>query len=371
MVLVPLILIFIALSTRYLTHPRAFDTLSPSRSSPWTTVQDWTPHKRHAAPDPLPATSSGIATTVQNTRPTGSSLSVAAAASAAPTTVNPGNTKVPSAPPVLPTPFPQAFDSTFSTSFQTVACQNFMTNMTQTAAFRECRPFSLLVGDSNAFITVSLFDLRVFSWDRGPAVHGSCASAGPALPLHPIYRLISWLGPWTLFCALVCWVRRPPGELVLAIFLCPGALPVTWASLFSDVFVAEVSVCHRPLLEFCQSGRTGQALWVSRVAQIPLPLQLTSLLALTGKAYVLTCCCRFKQSQRNISALNVIIWGTCNTDLSAVQCASNMQWFARTIQSACKQDIAAKNSIVTDAVAGPSPLSRHPPRHLLADRGQY
>lgn len=212
--LVPLILIFVTLSTRYLTHPAAFDFLSPSRSSPWSTVQDWTPHKRHAAPDPLPATSSGIATTVQNTKPTGSALSVAASAgSAAPSTtstMNPGNTKVPSTPPVLPTPFPQAFDSTFSTSFQTVACQNFMTNMTQTAAFRECRPFSLLVGDSNAFIT----------------------------------------------------------------------------------------------------------------------------------------------SQRNISALNVIIWGTCNTDLSAVQCASNMQWFAQNIQSSCKQDIAAKNSIVTDAVAG-------------------
>ncbi|PIL23297.1 hypothetical protein GSI_14607 [Ganoderma sinense ZZ0214-1] len=213
-VLVPLILIFVAFSTRYLTHPAAFHVLSPSHSSSWVTVQDWTPHKRHAAPDPLPATS-GIATTVHNGKPTGSSLSVAASsaptsASAAPTTVAPANTKVPSSPPVLPTPFPQAFDSSFSTSFQTVACENFMTNMTQTLAFRQCRPFSLLVGDSNAFIT----------------------------------------------------------------------------------------------------------------------------------------------SQRNISELNVIIWGTCNTDLSAVQCASNMQWFSQNIQPACKQDIAAKNSIVTDAVAG-------------------
>ena len=69
---------------------------------------------------------------------------------------------------------------------------------------------------------------------------------------------------------------------------------------------------------------------------------------------MLTCRRRFKQSQRNISALNVLIWGTCNTDLSAVQCASNMQWFAQNIQSACKQDIAVKTPIVTDAVAGPS-----------------
>ena len=196
-VFVPLILIFVALSTRYLTHPAAFDVLSPSRSSPWSTVQDWTPHKRHAAPDPLPATSSGIATTVQNSKPTGSALSVAASASgsAAPsmtTAVNPGNTKVPSSPPVLPTPFPQAFDSTFSTNFQTVACQSFMTNMTQTFAFRECRPFSLLVGDSNAFINVSLFDLRTTllrsrGTRQGPLhINVPVPSAGRAPPTYPV-----------------------------------------------------------------------------------------------------------------------------------------------------------------------------------------
>ena len=73
---------------------------------------------------------------------------------------------------------------------------------------------------------------------------------------------------------------------------------------------------------------------------------------LASRIYVLTCRVRFKQSQRNISELNVIIWGTCNTDLSAEQCASNMQWFSDNIQSACKQDIAASNALVTDAVAG-------------------
>ena len=59
-----------------------------------------------------------------------------------------------------------------------------------------------------------------------------------------------------------------------------------------------------------------------------------------------------KQNQRTIATLNVIFWGTCNTDLSAEQCASNMQWFSDNIQSACKQDIAARNALVSDAVAG-------------------
>ncbi|RPD61430.1 hypothetical protein L227DRAFT_68773 [Lentinus tigrinus ALCF2SS1-6] len=207
-VFLPLALVLIALSTRYLTHPAAFDAFS-TRSPSWSSVKDWTPHKRHAAPDPVPATSA--ATTVDNAKPTGTDLSLAPSASSVPTQVDSSNTKVPWTAPSLPTPFPQPFDSTLSTNFSTVGCQDFMTNMTQTAPFRECRPFSLLVGDSNAFIT---------------------------------------------------------------------------------------------------------------------------------------------QSQRNISELNVIIWGTCNTDLSAEQCSSNMGWFANQIQTACKKDIAAQNALVLDAVAG-------------------
>ncbi|RDX42456.1 hypothetical protein OH76DRAFT_101828 [Lentinus brumalis] len=207
-VLLPLVLIFIALSTRYLTHPAAFDVLS-SRSSSWSSVKDWTPHKRHAAPESAPATSAGI--TVDASKPTATDLSLAPSATSAPTQVDSSNTKVPWSAPVLPTPFPQPFDSTFSTNFSTVGCQDFLTNMTQTAPFRECRPFSLLVGDSNAFIT---------------------------------------------------------------------------------------------------------------------------------------------QSQRNISELNVIIWGTCNTDLSAEQCSSNMGWFASQMQSVCKKEIAENNALVMDALAG-------------------
>ncbi|KAJ2973310.1 hypothetical protein NUW54_g12089 [Trametes sanguinea] len=60
----------------------------------------------------------------------------------------------------------------------------------------------------------------------------------------------------------------------------------------------------------------------------------------------------FIQSQRNISLLNNIIWGTCNTDVDKGQCLENMDWFAQNIKTQCKRDIDADNPIVQDAVAG-------------------
>ena len=67
---------------------------------------------------------------------------------------------MPTGTPDLPKPFPQTFDDTFSTNYSTIGCQDFMMNMSQASTFRECRPFSLPVQDSNTFITVSLFDFR-------------------------------------------------------------------------------------------------------------------------------------------------------------------------------------------------------------------
>ncbi|KAI0631242.1 hypothetical protein C8Q77DRAFT_1061993 [Trametes polyzona] len=208
-VLVPLVLALIGLSTRYLTHPAVFDVLRPRTG--WKApvddaAQGWQAHKRHPEPADVPS-----ATTLSISQPAGSSLSLAPSASAVPTATDKGNTQVPAAPPALPTPFPQPFDDSLSTNFTTVACQTFFTNMTLASAFRTCRPFSLLVSDSNAFIT---------------------------------------------------------------------------------------------------------------------------------------------QSQRNISLLNTIIWGTCNTVPSAEQCEENMAWFADNIKTQCKGDIDANNPIVQDAVAG-------------------
>ena len=60
----------------------------------------------------------------------------------------------------LPKLFAQPFEGTFSTKYSTVSCHDFMMNITRSSAFRKCRPFSLLVPDQDAFITVSLFDFR-------------------------------------------------------------------------------------------------------------------------------------------------------------------------------------------------------------------
>ncbi|KAI0327538.1 hypothetical protein GY45DRAFT_1256727 [Cubamyces sp. BRFM 1775] len=205
--LVPLVLVLIGLSTRYLARRATLDAIQPPSSwQDWAGSADqWRVHKRHPG-----ASDVASVTTVDTRKPTGTALTLASTDSAVPTATNLGTLTVPSTPPVLPTPFPQAFDSTLSTDFETVGCQTFFTNMTQTSAFLKCRPFSLLVKDSNAFI----------------------------------------------------------------------------------------------------------------------------------------------QSQRNISLLNTIMWGTCNTDLDSDQCSANMAWFAENIKTQCKKDIAANNSIVTDAVAG-------------------
>ncbi|KAI8972898.1 hypothetical protein BD414DRAFT_214333 [Trametes punicea] len=205
--LVPLVLVLVGLSTRYLTQSAALEAIRPE--SNWrdlaAPMKNWRAHKRQQQ-----SSSVASVTTVDGTKPTGTSLSLAPSASAEPTTTDSGSAQVPSAPPILPTPFPQAFDSTLSTNFTTVGCEAFFTNMTQTAAFLKCRPLSLLVKDSDAFI----------------------------------------------------------------------------------------------------------------------------------------------QSQRNISLLNAIIWGTCNTDVDEDQCLANMGWFADNIKTQCKRDIDANNPIVQDAVAG-------------------
>ena len=163
--LAPLVFVLVGLSTRYLTHPAALDLLSSHETnSGWAAISDWSPHKRHAAPEPA-------ATTIDESTPSGTSLSIAAtassSASATSAAAGSGSTTVPTSKPVLPTPFPQPFDSTLSSNYSTVGCQDFMTNMTQTPAFRQCRPFSLLVQDSNAFITVSPFVPQSLERPRG------------------------------------------------------------------------------------------------------------------------------------------------------------------------------------------------------------
>ncbi|KAJ7100143.1 hypothetical protein B0H15DRAFT_944501 [Mycena belliarum] len=157
-ILVPLVLVLITASTRYLTHPSAFDMFSQPTLN-WETLSnrasDWAPHKRH----PLPAPVDVVATTLSLTGTlTGSfsvltgSSSAATATSTLPPTSDQTIPTVPASRPPLPTPFPQPFDSGMSQNFSSVSCFNFFANMTNTAPFRSCRAFSLLIQSSGAFI---------------------------------------------------------------------------------------------------------------------------------------------------------------------------------------------------------------------------
>ena len=159
--LVPLVLVLITASTRFLTHPCAFDALSPSvphtdsDAGVLETLLDWTPHKRHPLPDPDPAPQ--VATTAAPSAQ-GSTLPATSASSAAAATTTGASATVPTIPataPPLPTPFPQPFDDSLEANFSTTSCENFFLNMTATPAFRECRPFSLLLQSSSEFIDVS------------------------------------------------------------------------------------------------------------------------------------------------------------------------------------------------------------------------
>lgn len=64
-------------------------------------------------------------------------------------------TVAPSVPsdPAVPTPFVQPFDETLSSDFLTGTCQLFFANLTTALEFRQCRPFSLLLSSSQAFLS--------------------------------------------------------------------------------------------------------------------------------------------------------------------------------------------------------------------------
>ncbi|CCL98222.1 uncharacterized protein FIBRA_00216 [Fibroporia radiculosa] len=160
--LIPLVLIIITLSTRYLSHPAVLDVLSPDSYPPgWqnlamSLLNGQSPrHGRHSKR----GQESGATSTVisfQNTSslptPTSSSPSTSASSST-PSSTGDASSSVPSIPtaPVLPTPFPQPFTALPQT-FSTESCQVFFENMTQAEPFRECRPFSLLFQSSEEFL---------------------------------------------------------------------------------------------------------------------------------------------------------------------------------------------------------------------------
>jgi hypothetical protein len=128
---VPAVLVLITLTTRYLSHPVLFDSVSGSPREPHDSAEfgDWGLHKRHPVPHAARADSD----------------------------LSPTATTVPTIPadPPIPTPFPQPFDTTLPKNFSTQACVDFYTNMTLSPQFRQCRPFGLLAQQSSEFIVVS------------------------------------------------------------------------------------------------------------------------------------------------------------------------------------------------------------------------
>lgn len=138
--LVPAILVLIAVPTRYFSQLQELVAWpSQLELSNFGLGKEWHAHKREPSPEPapLPQQSSG-----------GNSNSPSITTQTVPT--------IPASPPQLPTPFPQALDQSISSNFSTQGCQNFFLNMTASAAFRTCRPFSLLFQTSSDFVLVSL-----------------------------------------------------------------------------------------------------------------------------------------------------------------------------------------------------------------------
>ncbi|OJA17860.1 hypothetical protein AZE42_05903 [Rhizopogon vesiculosus] len=158
-ILIPIILIAITVTTRVVAHPMVFDAFSPSSTLGWKSwsksLTDWSLHERHKVPksplQPMVLSDRSSSPLIKRSTP-----------SATPAPTVPAN-------PSLPTPFPQPYDTTLSSNFSTISCYNFFLNMTQTDALRSCRPFSLLLTHSQAF-TEAQDDINAMNTD----IWGTC-----------------------------------------------------------------------------------------------------------------------------------------------------------------------------------------------------
>lgn len=52
----------------------------------------------------------------------------------------------------------------------------------------------------------------------------------------------------------------------------------------------------------------------------------------------------------NLTLMNVLIWGTCNTTLPYSQCQSNMASFASSLQTACTQELSNQNPMAVNSL---------------------
>ncbi|KAK0203449.1 hypothetical protein DFS33DRAFT_1383701 [Desarmillaria ectypa] len=172
---VPLALVLITASTRYITHPVAFDIFTESLPLDWHTLStkgtDWRRHKRHPQDAEQTVVETSIisgSTATLIFSPTAAASATSATSTAVTTTTPASGQALPTIPtdPELPTPFPQSFDSDVSQNFSSMTCYQFFTNMTNTAAFRSCRPFSVLLQTSSSFIKMqdNLTELNTVIW---------------------------------------------------------------------------------------------------------------------------------------------------------------------------------------------------------------
>jgi hypothetical protein len=58
----------------------------------------------------------------------------------------------------------------------------------------------------------------------------------------------------------------------------------------------------------------------------------------------------FLQAQSNTTALNIDIWGTCNTPIDADQCAANMGWFKSGLLTACSEEKSQNNQLILQSL---------------------
>jgi hypothetical protein len=59
---------------------------------------------------------------------------------------------------------------------------------------------------------------------------------------------------------------------------------------------------------------------------------------------------QFINAQTNLTLMNSIIWGTCNTTTSNAQCVLNMGWFAMALQTQCSQELTQLNAMATSTL---------------------
>ncbi|KAI0261606.1 hypothetical protein BC834DRAFT_845469 [Gloeopeniophorella convolvens] len=76
----------------------------------------------------------------------------------------------------------------------------------------------------------------------------------------------------------------------------------------------------------------------------------------------------FLQAQRNVTALNIDIWGTCNTSVDSDQCTDNMGWFASQLPIACSEEESESNQVVVQALDGLKAYSLMRQAACLADQ---